>query len=221
MSQEPTSSESSGDVKALAQEGMIEKLNRQLEEIALAALGDKDANPDSPGLPSLVASIVARAETAETILTTIRDGVSRISEGWLAKQPELTRIIFTTILHQTKALTTPSPATVAGRRGRVKDEEPKPKTVVRVTTSAYKTQRGFAWRREVSYQRRLCQGFNVIEDDIGMTGADQVWERIINLFEVKDGLYNLVLCNISTDWETGHVEDWDYQLLPYTPPPTP
>jgi len=46
-----------------------------------------------------------------------------------------------------------------------------------------------------------------------MIGADEVWPRILNLQECKDGLYEVKLCNEKRDWETGCIEDYDYRLV--------
>ena len=37
--------------------------------------------------------------------------------------------------------------------------------------------------------------------------------RILNLGEVEDGIYEVVVCNESHDYETGYVDDYDYRLV--------
>lgn len=38
---------------------------------------------------------------------------------------------------------------------------------------------------------------------------------IIKVNDVPDGLYKLVACNLSRDWESGMIDDWDLKLVPY------
>lgn len=54
---------------------------------------------------------------------------------------------------------------------------------------------------------------------VKLTTSD-VFDRITNLSGCEDGLYVVVTCNEHHDWETGNLEDYDYQLLPYEPPKT-
>jgi hypothetical protein len=37
----------------------------------------------------------------------------------------------------------------------------------------------------------------------------------LNLDEYDEGIYEIITCNHSTDWETGVVDDWDLKLIPY------
>ena len=37
--------------------------------------------------------------------------------------------------------------------------------------------------------------------------------RIIDFHKVEDGVYELIFCNESRDWETGYVDDHDYKLV--------
>lgn len=37
----------------------------------------------------------------------------------------------------------------------------------------------------------------------------------LELFRHAEGLYEIVICNESRDWETGMVDDWELKLVPY------
>lgn len=93
--------------------------------------------------------------------------------------------------------------------------------VVRIVTSAYKTQAGLALKKEIRFLRRLSvfpDGFNFVEEDSSQSGADKVIERITNLGTVADGIYKMEMTNVSHDWEQPHIaDDWDYTLYPYDP----
>ncbi len=89
-----------------------------------------------------------------------------------------------------------------------------PKIIVRVRNSYYATERGLACRREISYLKKQCEGFNYLADDVAMIGADEVMSRITNFDTVEDGIYEVVMTNMQTDWETGCLDNWDYKLIP-------
>lgn len=88
--------------------------------------------------------------------------------------------------------------------------------VVRVKTCFYSTRRGLHTRRDIIFLHSRCQGCNFLEEDAVNIGPDEVIPRIINLGQVPDGLYTVVTCHEHKDWETGHIEDYNYQLLPFT-----
>lgn len=87
--------------------------------------------------------------------------------------------------------------------------------VVRVTTSAWNDEKGFHIRKSIRWMRRKSVGHNALEEEIDMVGSDEASRKIINLTEVEDGLYVVVIVNISRDYETGYSDDWDYKLVPY------
>lgn len=92
---------------------------------------------------------------------------------------------------------------------------PAPCVIVRIRSSVFGTRR-ITVQKDITCLRRKCIGFNFFEEDIGMIGADAVIESITNLHECPDGIYQIVICNEQRDWETGHVEDYDYKLIPFT-----
>lgn len=89
--------------------------------------------------------------------------------------------------------------------------------VVRVKTSYYITKRGFATTKRIDFLRRKSDWEYVysIKEDASFGGADSVIGRIINLNDVKDGIYRMIWINEHRDWESGYIEDWDYKLVPH------
>ena len=85
--------------------------------------------------------------------------------------------------------------------------------VVRLTTSAWKNDRGVHLKKSLDFLKRQCVGFNILDEDCLMIGAEEVVPKIININSVPDGVYRVVVCNESRDWETGHVDDYDYKLV--------
>ena len=88
--------------------------------------------------------------------------------------------------------------------------------VIRLRTSFWRDKTGIHMKRSLITLRRKSSGYSVIEDDADMAGADKILSKITNLSECVDGIYEVVLCNISHDFETGYADDWDYELIPFT-----
>ena len=84
---------------------------------------------------------------------------------------------------------------------------------VRVKTTLWADKRGLHTKKSLTFLRRQCEGFNVIAEDVIAIGAGEVLPRILNLGEVEDGIYEVVVCNESRDYETGYVDDYDYRLV--------
>jgi hypothetical protein len=94
------------------------------------------------------------------------------------------------------------------------EKEPN-KCVVRLSTARWSNKRGLYEKWSITFLRRQCSGFNVLEEDISMVGGEEVLPKITNLDECKDGIYDVVTCNERRDWETGVVDEYDYKLLPH------
>ena len=97
------------------------------------------------------------------------------------------------------------------------DTEERTQIVVRLRRSFWHDNDGAYQRTSLRYLKRHTKGFNVFDDDCSMVGAEDVIPKIVNLEKCEDGIYQLTTCNAHRDWETGHIEDWDYQLLPFSP----
>ena len=102
-------------------------------------------------------------------------------------------------------------------------EEPEhSRGIVRVRTVKWgDTRRGIFQAKQITWLKRLSSGYQCMREDVANIGADEVLDRITNLNECRDGIYEAVICNQSTDWETGYVDDYDYKLIPvifYGPP---
>lgn len=94
----------------------------------------------------------------------------------------------------------------------LKSAEP-PKCIVRIRTNAYLSKGVLTIKRTIRRLARKSTGFNFFNEEIGMVGADEVAGMIVNLSSVEDGEYQLVLCDIRTDWETGHVDGYKLKLV--------
>ncbi len=84
------------------------------------------------------------------------------------------------------------------------------KVVVRLKTSAWADGKGIHIKRSLTYLRRKCVGFNGLEEDAIIDGAEQAIESIINLSDCKDGIYEVVA--------SGYEDEWEYKLVPVPPP---
>ena len=95
------------------------------------------------------------------------------------------------------------------------NSEPPCSSIVRLTTSYWHDERSMNVKRKLRFLKRMCTGHNVILEDCHMIGAEDVVSRIVNLDKCEDGLYSVVTCNESSQWETPHIiEDYDYELIP-------
>ena len=88
----------------------------------------------------------------------------------------------------------------------------KPRCYVRLTTSYWGDRRGLHIRQDLTLLRRVSTG-DFIHEDMAATSAEDTACRLINLHECQDGVYEVVPCNFSRDWESGYIDDWDYRLV--------
>ena len=97
-----------------------------------------------------------------------------------------------------------------------KSTEKPHRLIVRVTTNFHAPTPGTLMRlTKVRVMRRLSHGHDFLTEDTTMVGADEVVPRIINLGQVRDGLYHVITVNEHRDRETGHVDRYDYKLVPF------
>ena len=87
--------------------------------------------------------------------------------------------------------------------------------VVRLRTTMWSDKNGLHMKKSLTFLRRKSEGFNALEEDASETSAEEVLPRILNM-DSPDGIYEVVTCNESRDYETGYVDDYDYRLLPAT-----
>ena len=85
--------------------------------------------------------------------------------------------------------------------------------VVRLRTTMWADKTGLHTKKSLTFLRRKSEGFNVLEEDASAAGVEEVLPRILNLDECPDGVYKVVVCNESRDYETGYVDDYDYRLV--------
>lgn len=105
--------------------------------------------------------------------------------------------------------------TLRAKSGAGGGAEPERREVVRLTTNCWRDKRGLHIRRSLTTLKRQSSGYQILEEDCSMIGADEVVRQIVNLDECEDGVYLVVTCNESKDWETGFIDSYDYKLLPF------
>lgn len=82
---------------------------------------------------------------------------------------------------------------------------------VRIKTSYYKRGRRYCKETQITdLTKGPCYS---LSDDISNLDVESVLTRIVNLDEVDDGIYQVILINQYRDWETGCIEDYDYKLI--------
>ena len=74
----------------------------------------------------------------------------------------------------------------------------------------------FQLAKHLRIMRRLSHGHGLLEEAVSNIGASEALNTIVNLHECPDGLYDVVICNIRTSWETPDIsDDWDLKLVPW------
>ena len=85
--------------------------------------------------------------------------------------------------------------------------------VVRLRTTTWADKRGLHQKKSLEFLRKQCTGFNALEEDVETEGAEEVFQRILDIEMCADGIYEVVVFNEKRDYETGYVEDYDYRLV--------
>lgn len=85
--------------------------------------------------------------------------------------------------------------------------------VVRLSRTAWNNENGVHYKTSLTYLKRKCVGYNILDDEANMAGALE--SEPVNLHELADGIYSVVPANLSHDSETGLIEMDGLKLLPY------
>lgn len=86
--------------------------------------------------------------------------------------------------------------------------------VLSVKTEAYQRGGVHHFGKSMRVLKRLTT-YDILGETVDSIGAEEAYMSIINLSDIDDGLYQIVACNVSRDWETGAIDDWDFKLIPY------
>lgn len=95
------------------------------------------------------------------------------------------------------------------------EKEPENRVFIRLRTASWYDGKSLHVKRSLTFLKRQCSGYNFLDDDLRSGGAEDVALTFTNLYECEDGIYEVVHCNVSRDWESGIVDDWDYKLVPF------
>lgn len=91
----------------------------------------------------------------------------------------------------------------------------KSKTIVKLTTEYYHDNKSAFIKKKLTTLKRKSTGYNLLIEECDNINTQEVLSNIINLYNVKDGIYELITCNRSYDYETGVLEMYDYKLIEY------
>ena len=86
--------------------------------------------------------------------------------------------------------------------------------VVKVQTEAYKRGETYFYGKSLRVIKRLTD-LDVISEDVSNIGTKEALENILNLSNLKDGTYCVVVVNRSYDIESGYLDGWNWGLVPY------
>lgn len=89
------------------------------------------------------------------------------------------------------------------------------KTVVRLRTSYFSTKHGIRKAIDLNVLKRKSTGWDVLNEEVSAMSVEHTFGRITNLTDCKDGIYLVEMTKVSTDPETGIVDDYYLKLAPY------
>lgn len=87
--------------------------------------------------------------------------------------------------------------------------------VVRLTTSYWTDNRSVHFKKQLTILKRKSEGYQILMEDCNNMGAEEVIPNIVNLHEVPDGIYIIRVSSVEKDYQTGLIEDYDYELVEY------
>lgn len=99
-------------------------------------------------------------------------------------------------------------------RTRQSSHDKEDKIVVRLSTTYWHDIHGAYLKKSLRVLRRKSFGYNHLLEDCSAVGACDALNRIIGIDSLPDGIYEVVICNESRDYETGDLCDWDLKLVP-------
>lgn len=86
--------------------------------------------------------------------------------------------------------------------------------VVRVGTEGFKRGDTYFYGRTIRVIKRKTE-YDLLHNDCQNVGIQEAIENIVNINKVDDGLYQLIMVNVSKDYETGHIDDFNFNLVKY------
>lgn len=90
------------------------------------------------------------------------------------------------------------------------------KTVIRLSTEYYQSGSKYNIKKVITPIKRKSSGYNLIVDGSYDVGIEEVLSNIINIDECEDGIYVVDTTNISRDYWTGEIDDYQYKLIEYS-----
>ncbi len=90
----------------------------------------------------------------------------------------------------------------------------KHRAIYRVINTFYKTKKGCAKKTEFIKMKKLSYGWDPLKEEVANVGDDTV-SIMLNINELKNGIYEAVVVNVSHDYETGTVDGWEIELKPF------
>ena len=91
----------------------------------------------------------------------------------------------------------------------------KSKTIVKLTTEYYHDNKSAFIKKKLTTLKRKSTWYNLLIEECENIDTQEVLSNIINLYNVKDGIYELIICNHSCDYETRVLKMCDYKLIEY------
>lgn len=88
------------------------------------------------------------------------------------------------------------------------------KCVIRLKTFIWHDKNGLYFKKNMTYLKRKSFGYNILHEDCYNINVTEVYEKIVNIFEVPDGIYEVITCDEILNTENNSIEDYGYKLIP-------
>jgi len=93
------------------------------------------------------------------------------------------------------------------------EKSEKSRSFVRVATSSWSDRKGMHVKRTIRWLRRRSSPIHLLAEDCAQIGSEEVLDRIVNLDECEDGIYEVKAINFIRDPFSGAIEDYEYELV--------
>lgn len=96
----------------------------------------------------------------------------------------------------------------------IEKEQPPLTTIIKIKTDYFVTGDKLVRKSEIRTLKKKST-CDELDELISNISPEDAWFNIVNINDVRDGVYQLKVNNVSVDYETGIADDWDYILVPY------
>lgn len=98
---------------------------------------------------------------------------------------------------------------------KMKDFQENNRCIVRLSTSYFRRGNNIVMEKSIRTLKKSSNGYDTLNEECDMIGAEDMIHNIVNFNTCDDGIYQLLINDWSTDWETGIIDSVNFKLVPY------